>query len=111
MNEEHVKMPRSQRAKQFAPFDAVVGLRDALKEKERITELRKTISDDLCDENNRILKNLRVGDKVSVSYYCSLKERYIHISGHVNKLLFKKQKLYIENAEISFKDIYIIHSK
>ena len=30
------KMPRSQRAKQFAPFDALVGLRQALKEKEKI---------------------------------------------------------------------------
>ncbi len=33
------KMPPSQRAKQFMPFDAVAGLRDALREKEREMEL------------------------------------------------------------------------
>lgn len=31
---EHAKMPPSQRAKQFLPFDAVAGLREALKAKE-----------------------------------------------------------------------------
>ena len=33
------KMPASQRAKQFMPFDAVAGLREALTEKEREMEL------------------------------------------------------------------------
>ncbi|MBQ3281211.1 MAG: hypothetical protein IJH41_02275 [Eubacterium sp.] len=33
------KMPPSQRAKQFLPFDAVSGLREALTEKEREVEL------------------------------------------------------------------------
>ncbi len=33
------KMPPSQRAKQFMPFDAVAGLREALTEKEREMEL------------------------------------------------------------------------
>lgn len=31
---EHAKMPPSQRAKQFLPFDAVAGLREALYAKE-----------------------------------------------------------------------------
>ena len=36
VNKLRAKMPRSQRAKQFAPFDAVVGLRAALKETEKL---------------------------------------------------------------------------
>ena len=33
------KMDRNERAKQFMPFDAVKGLREALKEKENETEI------------------------------------------------------------------------
>ena len=33
--EKRCKMPRTDRAKQFAPFDALKGLRDAMREKER----------------------------------------------------------------------------
>lgn len=38
-NKERAKMPPSQRAKQFLPFDAVAGLRQALTEKEREMDL------------------------------------------------------------------------
>ena len=38
-NKKRAKMPPSQRAKQFLPFDAVAGLRQALTEKEREMDL------------------------------------------------------------------------
>ena len=52
-------MPRSQRAKQFAPFDALVGLRQALKEKEKIRVPRKEISEDMKVEIIRSLPTIR----------------------------------------------------
>ncbi len=46
------KMPPSQRAKQFMPFDAVAGLREALTEKEREMELfYKTAFTEKTDED------------------------------------------------------------
>ena len=108
MSENHIKMPRSQRAKQFAPFDAVVGLRDALKEKERVTELPKIISDDLSEENDRALKALVVGDTVKVSYYLKANTRYMDICGIVDKISIKKKKLCVSGTEIYFDDIYEI---
>ncbi len=46
------KMPPSQRAKQFMPFDAVSGLREALTEKEREMELfYKTAFTEKTDED------------------------------------------------------------
>lgn len=46
------KMPPAQRAKQFMPFDAVSGLRDALTEKEREMELfYKTAFTEKTDED------------------------------------------------------------
>ena len=38
-NKPRAKMPISQRAKQFMPFDAVSGLREALREKDRGHEM------------------------------------------------------------------------
>ena len=61
MEKIRAKMPPSQRAKQFAPFDALVGLRQALKEKEKIRVPRKEISEDMEEEINRELKSLEIG--------------------------------------------------
>ena len=64
MGKIRAKMPRSQRAKQFAPFDAVVGLRQALREKEKIRVNRKELSEDMINEINDTLKNLDIGNNV-----------------------------------------------
>ncbi len=108
MNESHIKMPPSQRAKQFAPFDAVVGLRAALREKERIIELPKTVSDDLCEETNRVLKTVKLGDTVTIFYYSPKDQRYIQITGCVSNFSKKIRLIFIGNTSIPFDDIYQI---
>ena len=51
-NKNRAKMPPSQRAKQFMPFDAVAGLREALTEKEREMDLfYKTAFTEKTDED------------------------------------------------------------
>lgn len=51
-NRPRAKMPTSQRAKQFMPFDAVTGLREALTEKEREMDLfYKTAFTEKTDED------------------------------------------------------------
>lgn len=39
------KMDRADRAKQFMPFDALKGFREALAEKERLVEVQKGIAE------------------------------------------------------------------
>jgi uncharacterized protein YpbB len=102
------KMPPSQRAKQFAPFDAVVGLRQALKEKEKIRVKRKELSDDMINEINNTLKNLNIGDTVSVVRYNSGEQEYVTTTGQVEKINPKTQTLTIAEFDISFEDIYVI---
>lgn len=65
------KMPPSQRAKQFLPFDAVSGLRQALRMKEHEMGLisRKELSQEAQDEINEVLSTLRQGDRISVSFF------------------------------------------
>lgn len=100
------KMPISQRAKQFAPFDAVVGLRAALKEKEQIKVEPKTVSDDMENEINNQLKNLKIGDVVTVIYYDTELQNYSEVNGKVK--LINKKEIEILNTRIEIKDIYEI---
>lgn len=109
MDRQRAKMPPSQRAKQFAPFDALVGLRQALKEKEKIRVPRKEISEDMEDEINRELKNLEIGKIVTIVWYNSMEENYIQVTGKVKKIDATKRFIQIEAIYIYFDDIYQIN--
>ena len=101
-------MPPQQRAKQFAPFDALTGLRNALKEKEKIRVDRKIISEDKSEEINRALLSLNIGDKINVIFYNQTGEEYIRLSGKIT--LFDKRKKFLEIGDqvIKTDDIYDI---
>ena len=68
---ERAHMPASQRAKQFLPFDAVAGLRQALRMKEHEMGLitRRDLSEEMAEDINGTLAALRPGDHVSVMYF------------------------------------------
>ena len=70
-NKQHVHMPSSQRAKQFLPFDAVAGLREALKVKEHEMGLisREELSDEVSEYINEALQKLKAGDRVVVKFF------------------------------------------
>jgi len=106
VSSNRAKMPKSQRAKQFAPFDAVVGLRQALKEKEKIRVARKTVSDDMAEEINRTLLNLKTGDIVTAVYYNEPEQEYIQLTGKVALIDSTHRIIKVENTEINIDDIY-----
>ncbi len=64
-------MSRTDRAKQFAPFDALKGLHDALRVKEfehdRIT--KGELSEEKATELSKILINLEKGEILTVKYF------------------------------------------
>lgn len=101
-------MPTEQRAKQFAPFDAVVGLRQALKEKEKIRVSRKEISEDMEKEIELTLKNLKSDSIITIVFYDALEENYIQLTGEFKKLNAQKRFIQIENCYIFFEDIYSV---
>ena len=71
MSRTRAKMPVSQRAKQFMPFDAVSGLQQALRAKEHEMGLisRSELSDETRESINVELTKLESGDFVSVTYF------------------------------------------
>lgn len=108
MSKPRAKMPPSQRAKQFAPFDAVVGLRKALYEKERLREARRQLSEEAIEEINGILKILHPHDTVTVIHYKNAEQKYVKTTGEVQKLNPQSHTLIISAQEVQFEDIYKI---
>lgn len=64
-------MNRTQRAKQFAPFDALKGLQDALRLKEYQHErvAKGDIQEDKANEISKVLLGLEKNDVVQVTYF------------------------------------------
>ena len=99
-------MPRSKRAKQFQPFDALVGLREAIAAKERVITPRKYLSEDAIEEFNRILNELQKGQLVTVVYYGDYEQEYRQLTGQVFKVDPYWHNIQIGSISIDFSEIY-----
>ena len=99
-------MPRSRRAKQFMPFDALTGLREAIAAKERVIEPRRYPSEDAIAEMNAKLLDLHKGQLITVVYYGDYEQRYLQLTGPVIKVDPYWHSIQIENITIDFSEIY-----
>ena len=80
---ERMKMPRSKRAAQFAPFDALKGLQEALKlkEYEHARIQRIDVSEEESQRISDILNTIEKCDLVEVKYYNEEDEHYHNAIG------------------------------
>jgi len=101
---DRVKMPRSERAKQFAPFDALKGLHNTilLKEFEHEKIVRGEMSEDEIKEISNTLANIKKNDEIEIEFFCD---------GHIVNLVGKaridisKQTIFVGVFGIKFEDI------
>lgn len=100
-----VPMPPSRRAKQFAPFDALKGLKEAIARKERIPTPRRILSEDAIAEINTQLTALKPGNIATVVYYCDYAQEYHQVTGAVRKVDPYWKLLQIGNMSIDFCEI------
>lgn len=101
---------RVSRAKQFLPFDALVGFREALKEKETEYEDKKELTEDSYEELENTLNRLEIGKKAKIKYYKN--KKYIEKTGVVTKIDYTKKRIEIGDEEnISVWDIVEIEEK
>lgn len=98
-------MPPSRRAKQFAPFDALKGLKEAIARKERIPTPRRILSEDAIAEINAQLTSLKPGNIATVVYYCDYAQEYHQITGPVRKVDAYWKLPQIGNMSIDFCEI------
>lgn len=96
-----IKMPRQDRAKQFAPFDALKGLHDALRLKEYQHERvnKGEISEETAIEISKTLLAVEKGDMVKIVYFVDGHE--FTESGYV-KILFDEKIIKVGEKTIQF---------
>ena len=98
-------MPASRRAKQFAPFDALKGLKEAIAEKERVPTPQRILAEDALADLNQTLSQLHRGTIVTVVYYCVYLQEYHQITGAVVKVDTYWSLLQVGNISIDFSEI------
>ncbi len=101
-------MKREERAKQFAPFEALGGLREALAKKElEHDRIEKTeVSEERAEHIERMLKKLERGMRVCVTYYNN--GYYVDVEGAVCAVNAVDGFIKIGNGKVFFDDLYDI---
>lgn len=104
-------LTRLERAKLFAPFDAMKGLKEALRDREErhARVARHEISEEQAEENSRAILRLKRGMEIEV--YCHLSFHDVVKRGVVTDLDLALRKLKLNGKNILFDDIYTITIK
>ncbi len=104
-------MNREDRAKQFAPFEALRGLREALYKKEKEVERLKKleISEEKIQEIQKVLLKISKGDFVKVNYFEN--GDYLEKNGRILKKDLSYKYIDVSGQKIFFDDIYEISIK
>ena len=100
-----VPMPIKMRAKQFAMFDALTGLAEAIAERERQYETKKEMTAERIEEINSLLISVQPGDTVTICYYCEYGRQYRKLTGKLKKVDCYWKELQIEDISINFSEI------
>lgn len=115
----HKHLDISSRASQFAPFAALTGYSDNIREVSRVTEMKKDIGVDMLDILNRKFNyiNMNIDKKVEVeiTYFITDMRKsggsYITKKGIIKKLDLSKRRIIFEDMDvIVLDDIYDISS-
>ena len=96
-------MIRAERARQFMPFDALTGFKEALKEKEKVHIARKELSDEVNEELSMKVKAIDINKIVKVTYYDG--NKYTKVEGKVNKIDKLNRRIIIDSKEINLYDV------
>lgn len=101
-------LTREERAKQFAPFDALKGLQEELeKRREKHSRVEKTeLSEERREEISSALEKLERGDKVKIVFFKT--GHYYDVVGKTEQVDRAAKYIRIGDAKIFFDDIYDI---
>ena len=107
-NKPRPKMSPAERAKQFMPFDAVKGLREALarKEAELLYTERQELSEDAAAALNETLASLRPGDRVAVTYFEN--HRYQTYSDRFRRIRANDPVIELWDRNIPLSDVFTV---
>ncbi|MEY8355542.1 YolD-like family protein [Lachnospiraceae bacterium 54-53] len=101
--ENRSRMDRGSRAKQFMPFDALKGFREAVAEKEWIIVPKRDLSEEKKEELDCKLRQIQQEDIITVEYFQD--REYVQVTGMVTRIDDAGRTLEIANRRIAFVDI------
>lgn len=96
-------MSMDKRAAQFLPFQAVKGLDEALLAKEKIKVPKIELSDEMAEELDKKMHNIKKGLILTCVYFN--KGEYLQVTGMVARFDEVARILQIVNTKIKFDDI------
>ena len=114
VSQNHRPMPIESRAAQFAPFAALTGYSDEVKEKARLTEQKIEIDDELKEILDCKLKiisdNIKLNPEISLTYFIKdnkkIGGKYVTVTGKIKKIdMIKQYIVLIDNKKILISDI------
>lgn len=97
----------SDRARQFASFDALTGFYEALAAKETVKVDRPELSEDRKEELDRIIRDMKPMDMVTAVYYRD--GEYLQTTGVVSKIDYYDRSITIVKNRIAIKDIFALY--
>ena len=100
-------MDNIDRAKQFLPFDALKGFKEALHEKEKIFIEKKELSEEAQEELSRIINSLELGDKIKIVHYKN--KQYKIDFGEIKYIDRVQRFIMINNTKIAIDNIFKIY--
>lgn len=100
-------MDRSSRAKQFMPFDALKGFREAVAEKERIIAPKRDLPEENEEELDWKLRQIQKDNIITVKYFYD--REYVQITGAVTRIDDASRTLDIANTRIAFTEIFDLY--
>ena len=94
---------KNDRARQFMPFDALKGYKEAILEKQKVIVEKKEVSEDDAIIISRRLNEIKIGDMIKIVYYDM--DEYVCVEGLISKVNIDEKYLMVVKRKISFKDI------
>jgi len=113
----HERMSIYSRSAEFAPFAALTGYKESIKETSRLTNNKKEISEDVKELINiklqEIENNIKEKPYIEVIYFKNDKIKqggeYIEYQGNIKKIdLINRKLIFIDNKRIDLNSIYEI---
>ena len=105
------RMPRQNRAKIFAPYQALKGFGDAVRAKDAVYVPRMELPADRQEQLDRQLRGLRRQDRVSVTWFLarpgdpSGRGQYVTAAGTVERIDMYARLLWVGAQPVPFSDI------
>ena len=101
------RRPRADRAQQFMPFAALKGYYDLIRERERVVEPKRELTDEKALELSQRLAQVERRTMASIAYHDG--EAYVTAHGLVSDIDLAGRTITVVRTRIPFDDIWEIH--